>query len=341
MVTLEQMRASNAKIAATLPPGLVAVFVGGTSGIGETSLKQFAKHTIKPRIYFLGRSKATGDRLSAELKELNPEGDYIFLSVDASLLSAVDDVCRQIKEKEESINLLFMTIGTLVTGKDTEEGLNYPAAVTYYARTRFVVNLLSLLKKATHLRRVVTVFAATKEGTVHTDDFQGRNIPLLSQRGHFSSMLTLSMEAIAAEKQAREVSFVHDFPGAVKSNLGKDVKSVAFTIFKAVFKVIGPLVYIPFEEAGERQLFFATSARFPPAAGDEDGSGVPLPEGTGAARGSDGKAASGVYSVNIDGETAQAKVEQTLDKLRKGGVAHKIWAHTEEEFVRITGAVSI
>lgn len=78
MVSLEAVRASNAKLK-NLPPGLVALFgqylifdilcrssqalskylrliaVGATSGIGETTLKQFYRQTNRPRVYFVGR----------------------------------------------------------------------------------------------------------------------------------------------------------------------------------------------------------------------------------------------------------------------------------------------
>jgi len=117
MVTLEQIRSSNSAISTSLPAGLVAVFVGATSGIGESSLKQFAKHAVKPRIYFLGRSKQSGARILTQLQELNPGGEYIFFSVDVSLLRCVDDVCRQIKAKETALNLLFMSAGSAITGK--------------------------------------------------------------------------------------------------------------------------------------------------------------------------------------------------------------------------------
>jgi hypothetical protein len=45
MVTIEQVRTSNAQIVTSLPPGLVAVFVGATNGVEEATVKQFAKHT--------------------------------------------------------------------------------------------------------------------------------------------------------------------------------------------------------------------------------------------------------------------------------------------------------
>ncbi|KAF7554215.1 hypothetical protein G7Z17_g3051 [Cylindrodendrum hubeiense] len=332
MVALEDIRSSNSKIATVLRPGLVAVFAGATSGIGETSLKNFAKNAVQPRIYFIGRSKESGSRISAELRKLNPEGEYIYKSVDVSLLHSVDNVCREIKEKEATINLLFLSTGTMVSGKDTEEGLSYPVAVAYYARLRFIVNLLPLLRDANDLRRVVTVLAGTKEGTVHTDDLQGRKSSMTFLRGHFSSMTTLTLEAVA--KNAPNVSFIHVYPGFVKTNIGKDVKgpmvAVLRTIFDAIYPVIGPIFATPVGEAGERHLFLATSAMFP--AGRESViAGVPAPGGATVARGTNGKRGSGVYSITNSGETAPPQVEQLLEGMRNDGTAKKVWSQVEKD----------
>lgn len=114
MVPLPDVQSSNSRIASALPPGLVAVFVGATSGIGETTLKQWAKHARQPRVYFIGRSQEAADRITAECKALNSDGEYTFIKADTSLLRNVDDVCRDIKVKEKSINLLFLSTGTLV-----------------------------------------------------------------------------------------------------------------------------------------------------------------------------------------------------------------------------------
>jgi NADP-dependent 3-hydroxy acid dehydrogenase YdfG len=114
MVSLLDVQSSNSRIASALPPGLVAVFVGATSGIGETTLKQFAKHARRPRVYFVGRSQEAGDRIAAECKALNSEGQYIFIKADTSLIRTVDDICRDIKSKEKSVNLLFLSTGTLI-----------------------------------------------------------------------------------------------------------------------------------------------------------------------------------------------------------------------------------
>ena len=64
MVSLEHVKNAN-KQAAKLAPGLVAVFAGATAGIGAASLKAFARHANKPRIYFIGRSHEKGSRMTA------------------------------------------------------------------------------------------------------------------------------------------------------------------------------------------------------------------------------------------------------------------------------------
>lgn len=119
MVTLEQVRASNALIRSGFPTRLVVVFVGATSGIGEYTLKAFVKHASQPCVYFVGRSQEAGKRITAELQNLNSRGEYTFIQSDVSLLKNVDEVCRTISAQEKAINLLVLSQGTLVFGTGT------------------------------------------------------------------------------------------------------------------------------------------------------------------------------------------------------------------------------
>lgn len=116
MVSFKAIQASNARIPSVLPSGLVAVFVGGTSGIGEYTLKEFVRRTRHPRIYNIGRSQQSSDRIADECKELNADAQYTFIQADVSLIRSVDAVCEQIKAKEKAIHVLCLSIGTLVTG---------------------------------------------------------------------------------------------------------------------------------------------------------------------------------------------------------------------------------
>ncbi|KAL8400806.1 hypothetical protein RB594_000993 [Gaeumannomyces avenae] len=340
MVKLADVKGSNARIATELPPGLVAVFVGGTSGLGEYSLLALAKHARQPKIYIIGRSQPAADRIIAECGKLNPEGEYFFMQTDATLLKNVDEVCRQLREKEKAINVLFLSIGNFMFGVDTPEGLPVITALQYYARVRFVANLLPQIRAAPHLRRVVTVLAGTKEGAVDTNDLPARKVSLARARGHGTSMQTLALEQLA--RSAPDVSFVHSFPGFVRTNIGRGFGGGMRLLWAAAMTLLGPFA-VPRDESGERHAFLCTSAAFPARAGGKgDGTdGVALAPGRAVAGGTDGEVGSGVYTVDEHCESGSAAVRRTLANLREDGTAEAVWAHTVGEFERITGTAQL
>lgn len=119
MVSLDAIELSNERIRSALKPGLVAVFVGATNGVGETTVRQFAKYAAQPRVYIIGRSEEAGNRIAAECKALNPGGTFTFLKRETSLMRAVDETCNEIASKEHTVNLLFLSVGTLQRGTGT------------------------------------------------------------------------------------------------------------------------------------------------------------------------------------------------------------------------------
>jgi NAD(P)-dependent dehydrogenase (short-subunit alcohol dehydrogenase family) len=88
--------------------------MGAANGIGETTLKQFAKYARQPRVYLVGHSQEAGDRIAPECKAVNADGKYTFIKADTSLIRTVDDICRDIKSKKKSVNLLFLSTRTLL-----------------------------------------------------------------------------------------------------------------------------------------------------------------------------------------------------------------------------------
>ncbi len=117
MVSLSSIRSSNSLIHKALPEKLVAIFVGGTSGIGESTLKAFVASAIQPRVYIVGRSQENADRIIKECAKLGPAGyegqaEVLFLKADISSMKVVDGVCEDIKRKETQVNLLFFSTGT-------------------------------------------------------------------------------------------------------------------------------------------------------------------------------------------------------------------------------------
>lgn len=182
---------------------------------------------------------------------------------------------------------------------------------------------------------MITVAAGGgKESTLDPTDFPALRVPTFKIRGHASTLITLGLEGIA--KDAPEVSFVHDHPGTVPTPLTQNMPSILGFILRTSIYLFGRWICVPLEESGERHLYLATSARFPPASGAGDNSGIPLGDAVDIAQGTTGPA-SGVYSVAWDCESSPSPVVQKLlAGYRESGMVEEILRHTESEFKRIT-----
>jgi hypothetical protein len=221
----------------------------------------------------------------------------------------------------------------------TPEGLHLFLAASVYTRIRIVQKLLPLLTVAasrTPLARVLNVAGGTYEGEVNTADLTALKTPLTKFRPHLSSMHTLSLEVLA--QKAPGVSFVHDFPGAVYTNLGKNASGVVAMLYRTIitllYLILGNWMFVSLEESGERHVFLATSKKYPPREGNAGG--VSLGD-FGVAKGSDDVVGSGMYSVNYDGEKRNEESTTVLKELRRKGVKEIVWNHITAEFVRIAG----
>ncbi|TVY27746.1 hypothetical protein LHYA1_G004364 [Lachnellula hyalina] len=102
----------------------------------------------------------------------------------------------------------------------------------------------------------------------------------MKARGHFVSMITLFMEALA--KKAPNVTFIHGYPGAIDGGMLRDPQGISMYVMKIAWKLISPFITIT--------------------------------------RGTNGEAGSGVYSVDQFGENSGPKVAAILTKFREEGI---------------------
>ncbi|KAH8901658.1 hypothetical protein GQ53DRAFT_815110 [Thozetella sp. PMI_491] len=325
MVAVEEAKKSNSRISAELPDGLVAVFAGGTSGIGEYTLRALVKYARKPKLYLVGRVQEAANKIISECKVANPEAQLVFFKSDLSNLENVDRVCNEIKRRETTVNVLFLSQGTLDLEKTTEDGKPLFMTLSVFSRARFIANLLPQIEKATALRRVVSVFCGSKEGPVDLDHLDGKGLGTNKIVGHATSMITLYMEKFA--QSAPTVSFVHTFPGPVKSGITREARSlfVRIALGVAIF-----LVGLTPEGSGELHLFVATSQKYPSAVGSTTVSGISLRGKLGVAKGSNGEVGSGMYSIDQAAEPASPKGQILLASLRKDGLAENVWGLLRE-----------
>ena len=89
----------------------------------------------------------------------------------------------------------------------------------------------------------------------------------------------------------------------------------------------------PIEESGERHLYAATSAAYPPKAGE--GGGVEVGDGD-VKKGSAGEIGSGAYFIGSDGELRAN--EKVLKELRGKDAGAKVWGNTVKIFENIRGS---
>src|SRR5579859_1026108 len=163
MVSAKDIRLSNNAFKAR-KKHITAVFVGGTGGVGKGTLLQLAKHAYSPTVYIIGRSEKSAMPLLDELNHLNPEGKYVFIETDVSLIKNVDKVSQQIKSAEQKLDLLFMSPGYLSLGG--RNGTPFPNASSNNFRhlrgNRHNGILVVLLASALHIQPSSATFPFSK-----------------------------------------------------------------------------------------------------------------------------------------------------------------------------------
>ncbi|KAM0433436.1 hypothetical protein ACHAPT_004316 [Fusarium lateritium] len=320
MVSLQIVQQSNARLA-TLPKGLVALFIGATSGIGQSALEQFAQHASAPRIYTVARPQTTAshEKLLTTLRETYPDGTYNLITADVSLISEVDKVVKAIKQSETKLDLLFLSAGFMAFEgrKDTSEGLDPSMTTRYYSRLRAADQLLPLLNKSTTPGpRVISVLAGGLEAPLNESDLDLRdpkNWTTWNSSVHSATMGTLAFELLS--RQNPNVSFVHWYPGPVATPALARAKRFGMS----------PPNEMSQEEGGARALFLATNDRY-----SVQGGLVPTPEGIKAAN----KTGGGIFLVDAEGETTDN--EKVLAGMRERGVDKAVWSFTSKLFTAHT-----
>ena len=126
MVNLDVVRSANAALVKSQP--LVAVFIGGTSGIGEFTVKALARTHGETgqglRLYIIGRNASAAEATFSECRAVCPRGQFIFVQADnLALLNDVDEVSSKFmdiekregpKDGKPRIDLLVMSTGSAI-----------------------------------------------------------------------------------------------------------------------------------------------------------------------------------------------------------------------------------
>ena len=331
MVSYKEIQTSNALMNDTTAPH-IAVFVGGTSGIGKLTIKALVSTSAgaSMRIYLIGRasSEERTRPFIQELQTLNPKAEIIWTEGEVSLLAETHRICKLIQSKESRVDLLFMTTGYAPFGAriETSESVEITQSLEYYTRMLFILHLLPLLRAAEG-GRVVSVLAGGMERatSIDVEDLdlkKPENFKLIKIQGHYGAMNTLFLDKLASDNL--DVTFIHSWPGWVNTgnvrrglDLGKPNSLVAWLIWLFLEPLIRIMAFSD-DEAGQRHLFLCTSCAF-------GGHGTAWIGKIGV--NSLGKEGNGLFLVNYKGDCSpNAKVMPLL----RDTAQEKVWKHTQE-----------
>jgi hypothetical protein len=175
---------------------------------------------------------------------------------------------------------------------------------------RLTANLLPLLL-ASPQPRILSVLNGGKENALREDDLGlVHKWSPFAVIGQSTTMMTLAFDYLAAENKS--ITFVHAFPGLVRTNISNMVAPAGSGIMRRVYvavvrSVVGMLTFllgITPEASGERHAYLLTSPMFGP----------------------------GVWLV--DDKSEVVKGSKVLEKYRASGWPERIWEFTLSAFDR-------
>ncbi|KAL0957958.1 hypothetical protein HGRIS_000138 [Hohenbuehelia grisea] len=243
----------------------VAIFLGGTSGVGRAMAEAFARYTGgKAHIVIIGRNRrAAQASIDTFPKPTSGTFTHEFVECDVSLMKNVREVTSVLVKRLPKVNFLVMSTGVFVlTGRnETVEGIDEKMALNYYARWKFTHDLLPLLRKAADAGEDARVFSLMGAGGGKPVDMGDLGLKRThTVMGCVSTLATyndMMMEKFSL--LAPSVSFTHGFPGPVRSPMMTPTSWLFKPIFYALYPLVCLVTVAP-ETSAEYQLSALLSA---------------------------------------------------------------------------------
>ncbi|KAK7038391.1 hypothetical protein R3P38DRAFT_2905827 [Favolaschia claudopus] len=260
MPSLSTVRAFNAAFSPSYTP--VAIFVGGTSGIGQGIAEAFARHTKgNAHIVIVGRNRAAAESIISTFpKPTVPGVTHEFVECDISLMKNVRHVATDLRARIPRINFLVLTPGVMTMNgrNETEEGIDRKLAVHYYGRWRFIKDLLPAVEEAHNAgedAKVLSVLSAGYGGgKIDLEDLGlKKSFSLPNAAAAAGTYNDIMINDFAARFPG--LSFIHSHPGFVASNLMKTSNTPSLRFMNNILMpILRPFAY-SVETSGEHQLY--------------------------------------------------------------------------------------
>ncbi|KAJ6462427.1 hypothetical protein C8R45DRAFT_878596 [Mycena sanguinolenta] len=258
MPSLPVVRAFNASFSPSYTP--VAIFVGGTSGIGQGMAEAFARHTKgNAHIVLIGRNRAAAESIIQTFpKPTVPGVTHEFVECDVTLMKNVHRVAGELRARIPKVNFLVLSPGVMTMNgrNETEEGIDRKLALHYYGRWTFIKDLLPAVEaahKAGEDAKAMSVMAAGYGGKIDLDDLGlKKSFSLPNAALAVPTYNDLMINDFAARHPG--LSFIHSRPGNVATNIMKSSDSLSIRVFHTLMPLISLFTHSA-QSAGEHQLY--------------------------------------------------------------------------------------
>ncbi|OQR88294.1 FabG domain-containing protein [Achlya hypogyna] len=203
-------------------PGLKALVVGGTSGIGEAIALRLARAQFD--VVIVGRNAARGEAVVAAMQASHPSGTYSFLPLDAQYVKNVKGLAAQFPQLDRLV--LTQGIATIQGRTETSEGLDQKLSLHYYSRMAFIAEFLPVLRASSRSPRVLSVlsggihapYAKFQEDPELKDNYSLKNAA--DAAGFYNDLM---LDAFAEDEANKNIAFGHSAPGFVATNWGTEM----------------------------------------------------------------------------------------------------------------------
>ncbi|KAJ7818688.1 NAD(P)-binding protein [Mycena olivaceomarginata] len=243
MPSLSIARTFNAAFSPSYTP--TAIFVGGTSGIGQGMAEAFARHTKgNANIFLVGRNRAAGEAILHTFPQPTVPGVTHEFNVHR--------VAGELRTRIPKVNFLVLTAGVMTMNgrNETEEGMIESWRCIIMDDGAFINDLLSAVedaRKAGEDAKVMTVLSAGKGGKIDLDDLGLKKTFSLPNAAAAGSTYNDLMVVVTLAKRHPGLTFVHSYPGFVSTNLLK----ASDTRFMRLSNTFLMPLFSPFAYSGE------------------------------------------------------------------------------------------
>ncbi|KAA1470255.1 NAD(P)-binding protein [Dentipellis sp. KUC8613] len=219
----------------------VAVFVGGTSGIGQGMAESLNRQTKgNAHIVLVGRNKEAAESIISKMKAANEgpsAGSYEFVHCDVSSLPNIKPAAATIVSKYPKVNFLVLTAGYLSpTTSKTADGLDKKMVMHYWSRWSFIHELLPSLRSAKEAGEDVKVLSVYAAGVAGSGDAAAVGNDLM-------------IEEYATRNPG--MIFAHAAPGAVRTNILNSSDSLMVRGMGRVLPLFASLFTVSQDECAE------------------------------------------------------------------------------------------